>query len=462
MSVGSVGQVESLGEGDQATSSGMLIGFWETDRARGLITADAVFARLFGLAPHELSKGMDLQKVVNRLRPEDRARGIGILSGSALSLGDQARDVGVARPEGGWFWITLSARQGQGGQGSGLSGAAVCLSADLAEDRAFNSHDFRFRALAEALPQNVFSTDAAGVHDFLNRRWFEFTGHPYGPVTPEQWFDYLHRDDRRRTMTVWNECLASGTPYDIEYRYRRHDGQYRWMRVMALPERDAEGRIRRWFGTATDIHETKRLAEEREVVSAELGHRIKNLFSIFSGLISLSARADEGASDFAEAVQKRLTALALAHDFIALEAGDASPVQAVSLHGLIDLLASPYGAQDSQNLILCGGEDMQISKSAVTSITLIVHELLTNAVKYGALSSSQGQIRIDTHQAAPFLRLHWQEAWPKPLELGASGQGFGSRMLSTVVETMLHGRLERSLKAQGLDVYLDLPLDRMG
>ena len=141
------------------------------------------------------------------------------------------------------------------------------------------------------MPQMVWSTLPDGYHDYYNARWYEFTGVPEGSTDGEAWNGMFHPDDQERAWARWRQSLTSGDPYDIEYRLRYRDGTYRWVLGRALPIRDGEGNIVRWFGTCTDIHEQKLTLEEREVISQELSHRIKNIFSVVSGLVAFSARA---------------------------------------------------------------------------------------------------------------------------------------------------------------------------
>ncbi len=114
-----------------------------------------------------------------------------------------------------------------------------------------------FRLLTEAMPQIVWITRPDGYHVHFNRRWYEFTG-----LTPEQslgggWNPAFHPEDQERAARIWSEALATGEPYEIEYRLRRADGTYHWMLGRALPMRDARGEIVKWFGTCTDIDELK-------------------------------------------------------------------------------------------------------------------------------------------------------------------------------------------------------------
>src|SRR5690606_29742606 len=164
---------------------------------------------------------------------------------------------------------------------------------DVSEQRhsaeALAESELRFRTLANAMPQMVWSTRADGYHDYYNDRWYEFTGAPEGSTEGEGWSGMIHPDDQDRAWPAWRHALATGEPYQVEYRLRHSSGAYRWALALALPIRDTDGRLVRWFGTCTDIHDSRLVAEERELVTQELSHRIKNIFAVLIGIISLSA-----------------------------------------------------------------------------------------------------------------------------------------------------------------------------
>ena len=120
----------------------------------------------------------------------------------------------------------------------------------------------RFRVMTAAMPQMVWTTRPDGFHDYYNDRWYEFTGMPYGSTDGEGWNDVFHPEDQERAWTRWRHSLATGEPYEIEYRLRHRSGAYRWTLGRAMPIRDAEGRIERWFGTCTDIDDLKRAEAE--------------------------------------------------------------------------------------------------------------------------------------------------------------------------------------------------------
>ena len=136
--------------------------------------------------------------------------------------------------------------------------------------------DSEVRAALELMPQLVWTTTAQGYHDYYNERWYAFTGmpRPGDPTASAEgwnWKTYLHPDDFERTITLWAECLRTGAPYEIEYRFREAaTGAYRWFLARALPMFDASGAIRRWFGTCTDIHEQVLTAQRLAATRGEL------------------------------------------------------------------------------------------------------------------------------------------------------------------------------------------------
>lgn len=122
----------------------------------------------------------------------------------------------------------------------------------------------RYRLLVDMIPQNVWTTDPNGHHTYFSRRWFEFTGAGLDASKGEGWVNFIHPDDKDRMHARWRHSLETGEPYEIEYRFRGADSAYHWFLGKALPLRDKTGKIVEWFGTATDISEPKRRAEDRE------------------------------------------------------------------------------------------------------------------------------------------------------------------------------------------------------
>ncbi|WP_420130358.1 PAS domain S-box protein [Longimicrobium sp.] len=132
-----------------------------------------------------------------------------------------------------------------------------------AEEQLRESEE-RYRLLADLIPQYIWTTDAHGYHRYFNRRWYDFTGTTLEKTQGEGWLQYIHPDDRERTIERWQHSLRTGERYSIEYRFRNVDGNYCWFWGQAAPQRDENGAIAGWFGTLTDISDRKRLDEDRE------------------------------------------------------------------------------------------------------------------------------------------------------------------------------------------------------
>ncbi|SDD21941.1 PAS/PAC sensor hybrid histidine kinase [Massilia sp. PDC64] len=148
------------------------------------------------------------------------------------------------------------------------------------KQQAAEAGEAKFRQIADAIPQMVWSTLPNGYHDYYNQRHYEFAGVPASATIGENWGSILHPDDLPRTEQAWEHSLRTGEPYEIEYRLRHRTGEYHWMLARALPIRNEAGDIQRWMGTCTDINDQKimqaalqdaQLRLEATLTAAEIG-----------------------------------------------------------------------------------------------------------------------------------------------------------------------------------------------
>lgn len=268
----------------------------------------------------------------------------------------------------------------------------------------------------------------------------------------------FHPDDQDRAWGRWRNSLATGEPYEIEYRLRHHGGDYRWTLGRALPIRDADGVIIRWIGTCTDIHEQKMMIDEREMIAHELSHRIKNIFSVIAGLIGLSARQHPAIADVADDLRDRILALGRAHDFVRPHSVESAPQIGDGeglLQGVLDQIFAPYRSESVARIIL-SGDNVPIDDRSATPLALLFHELATNAAKYGALSVAQGVVRLHVAMDGDDVRIDWQEEGGPPVVPGGAA-GFGTRLMTLSIERQLGGRMERNWAADGLRLSLWIP-----
>ena len=336
------------------------------------------------------------------------------------------------------------------------------LEAELVAARnALRESDAAFRTLADALPHMVWSTLPDGYHDYYNERWYEFTGVPAGSTDGEGWNEMLHPDDRDRAWKTWRASLESGKPYEIEYRLRHRSGEYRWTLGRALPIRDDSGKIIRWIGTCTDIHAAKQHAAQNEILSRELSHRIKNIFAVIGGLIGMSARNDPDQKKFAAALQKRIAALGRAHEFVRPHSEHSAPRDRPdSLHGVLREILLPYPALN-EGRIMIEGDDVSVDDRGATPIALLIHELATNASKYGALSAVEGKIRLTTVTEGDALVLRWEESGGPKIDRPPARTGFGSKLTELSIVQQLGGTIDRDWNPEGLRVEVRVLLGRL-
>ncbi len=331
----------------------------------------------------------------------------------------------------------------------------------LSAKEALLVSEAKFKALTDALPQMVWSTKPDGAHDYFNARWYEFTGMAYGSTDGDGWNDVFHPDDRAEAFAKWRHAVATGEDYEIEYRLRHHSGEYRWTLGRALPVRDDKGQILRWIGTCTDIHESKLIAEQTELMSRELSHRIKNIFAVVAGLIGLSTPTDVSSAKFAKQLAARISALGRAHNFARPHSAYSDPGRDFTkLHGLIQEILMPY---DMDGRVRChiSGTDVSVSERSATPLALVIHELATNAVKYGALANLEGEVHIVTDMRAEQVVIQWTESGGLEVPLVPERSGFGTQLSEIGIASQLGGTIERFWNRDGLQVIMTVPSEHL-
>ena len=184
---------------------------------------------------------------------------------------------------------------------------------------------------------------------------------------------------------------------------------------------------------------------------------------MIAGLIGLYARHDPAVRPFAREIRERIIALGRAHNFVRPHTNYSRPVDIpVTFRGLIAELAEPYRLE-GEHRISVTGDDLPIDDRAATPLALLIHELATNAVKYGALSVLTGTISIEAELRGDRLVISWRETGGPALAGASPTEGFGTRVSKLSVESQLGGTLERRWKPDGLEVIADIPrasLDR--
>jgi PAS domain S-box-containing protein len=324
-------------------------------------------------------------------------------------------------------------------------------------------------ATAQRLAFIVESSDDAIVSKTLDgiiTSWNKGAERIFGYTAEEaigQHITFLMRPDRYEEEDRIIASLRRGervAPFDTVR--QRKDGELIHVSVTMSPVKDIHGKIIGASKIARDITERKLAQEAQSLLIREMRHRVNNLFLITNAIIGLSARSAKTPADMARAVQGRLSALTRAHELTrpGLIEQTGKLRSETSLHSLIGAIFEPYVDEEADvpARVVIKGCDMMISESAVTNVALVLHELATNAAKYGALSADGGVVRVDCARDDATLRIVWREAGGPGLGEPPSEEGFGSVLTRQVLVNQFRGKIERAWSRGGLVVEMEIPL----
>ena len=203
----------------------------------------------------------------------------------------------------------------------------------------------------------------------------------------------------------------------------------------------------------------------QEMLTREMSHRVKNLFAIAIGMVSISAKSAATSEDMAKTLSGRLNALARAHDLVCRGVqADGEIIREATLTGLLEAIFQPYAdlaPTGALKRIVINGPDLVIGERVLTSLALVLHELATNAAKYGALSLGEGLVHVTWHIAGGNLLLRWEEHKGPRIEKTPTSEGFGSILVRRSIVGQLGGELDYIWKPEGFSAFISIPMERI-
>ncbi len=409
--------------------------------------------RLFGYTAEEM-----VGSPVTRLIPDDRMSEEPRII-ERISRGERVEhfDTIRRRKDGSLVDVSLSISPVRDGSGKiiGASKIARNISGRKRMEERLRRSEEEFRSMAENISQLAWMTDREGWIYWYNKRWFDFTGTTLEEMQGWGWQKVHHPDHVDRVTGLFKRHIESGEPWEDTFPLRGADGEYGWFLSRAQPIRDDSGKIIRWFGTNTDITEQKRAEEQRILLINELNHRVKNTLATVQSLASQSFRKAEDPSQARQAFEARLHALARAHDILT-----AQNWEGATLSTTVERAMEPFSEQDRMTW---GGPHVWLSPKQTLAFSLGLHELATNASKYGALSGDVGQVTItwamqNEVEGRRMVELVWEESGGPVVERPAE-TGFGMRLIERSLSRDLGGDVDLDFNAEGVRAVLRSPVE---
>lgn len=341
---------------------------------------------------------------------------------------------------------------------------AVNLLVDITGRKIADETAQRLAAIVETSDDAILSKDLNGIITSWNNgaeRLYGYKAHEAigQPVT------LLMPPDRQDEEPRILARIRQGERIDHYETVRQHkDGTLIDISLTVSPLRDGQGRIVGASKIARNITVRKQAEEQQRLLLREMNHRVKNLFTLSSSLVTLSARSAGSIEELVSAVRQRFGALAQAHTLTLPQGWNPAggQEQATTLHTLIRSILLPYegNGHESAPRATIAGPDLTLSGSSVTNFALLLHEFATNAAKYGALSVPEGHIKIACSEDGNQFVLTWREQGGPPIEREPADQGFGT-LLTRATVGPLGGRIARDWSPQGLVIVLSVAIDQV-
>lgn len=313
---------------------------------------------------------------------------------------------------------------------------------------ALRESENRFQRLADGAPVLIW-VNGVDRTEFINRYYTEFVG--ARPDQPQHLVHFMHPDDRAACVARYDEAAARCEPFEAEFRLRRRDGQFRWMKATGLPRIDETGRFAGYVGCTFDITDIKSREQHIELILHELSHRSKNLLAVVHSIARQTARQSKDISDFEDRFAERVRALADAHDLLVRHDWKGARIR--------DVVAGQVLPFDTARVTI-EGPDLTVRPEAVQNLVLALHELATNASKHGALTVPTGKVAvgwaINGEGQEARLRLTWRESGG-PLVKAPTRTGFGTIVLNRVAPQALSGTGTLDYAPTGLVWTLEVP-----
>ncbi|AUW57367.1 hypothetical protein C1T17_03895 [Sphingobium sp. SCG-1] len=366
-----------------------------------------------------------------------------------------------------WFMVRAEPMRDDRGNIVAWFGAAMDMHDQLVSMQALKTSEARFRTLIEGMPQLVWRSANGAQWTWSSPQWGTATGQSDWQSWGRGWLDAFHPDDKDSVLSSWEKALEEGI-LEFEGRvFSAAEGRYRYFQTRALPVRREDGQIVEWLGTSTDVDDLVRLQNEQTVLVSELQHRTRNLMAVVQAVITKTIKNSDALHDFTARIGDRMQALARVQGLLSRRAAGTRIAFDWLLKEELSAHASLDEGPGASKITLNGPEGILLSSSTIQTFALALHELATNAVKYGALASASGHLSIEwsvvkRDDDGSHLLVHWRETGVGDTE-GADRDapdrmGYGRELIERALPYQLGARTRYRFTDDGIECSIEVQI----
>jgi PAS domain S-box-containing protein len=392
--------------------------------------------------------------------PEDGERYLATYAESVRTGTPFRAEARFQRADGEYRWLLSNGmpRFDTGGRLLGFIGSSLDITDVKRAQTELQENAERLQLALDASRMGDWSWDAASDVVTFSPRGAKIFGIPAGPhMTWTALQDLLQPEDAHRAAAAVEAAIATRQGYDVEYRLKRlAEGRDAWVAAKGQGTYRPDGTVQGMIGVVQDITERKHAEERQALLIRELHHRVKNTLATVQAIVGSTARTASTIDEFYQAFVGRIVSLAQTHTLLTEDYW-----QTASLHQLLKNELGPYDDETEQRVVI-EGPPVELTSDAAVPIGMAIHELTTNAAKYGALSDG-GHVEVrwelKENGGRPMLHFNWTESGGPPV-LPPKRQGFGSRLLQRVLATQLQAEVQMDFAPEGLRFTIVMPVPK--
>ena len=387
-------------------------GDWRWDLATDITDMSPRAAEIVGIEAGPLMTWGDM---LAHVHPDDREPARAAVIRALQQRINYEIEYRVTRPSDGaerWIRIRAHVQTDEQGQPVGMLGVLADITDAKREDDRIRADrarlaesEARFRGMADSAPLPIWVTGPTGGLEFANRAFRDLAGLPLSQLTGDAWLELMHPEDRNRIGAQRQASRDRRGDNSWEARFRIRD-EWRWLRTASSPRLDEAGEFRGYVGLAQDVTDELLAQERQRLLVNELNHRVKNTLATIQSLARQTLRTNLSMAEARERLTERLLALSAAHNVLTRQNWESADIADIAREAV-----RPYDEPQGARIDI-EGPTARLAPNVALAISMALHELATNAQKYGALSAPRGRVslRWTLEPGGEALDLEWRES----------------------------------------------------